>query len=418
MVVRVDASRNIANAFSISYNGHDPRKTQLVAAAIASGYVDAQATSTTNSSVNTKEFFDQQIVETKSKLDEIDQRRLQFMLQNIGNLPSENGALIGRLTALYEQQKAYIGEIGRLRDQRTVHDSQLNDIKEQSERARLDASDVVGDPKSNSAYVQFAATKARLEAELKGMLTQMTPQNPDVKMKQSEIESVQQQMDQIIVEGKAKVAERQERIMKTPDLRINGIEASLKLMDGNLGRLERQLEDTNKQIAEIETRINRVPGAQVALEGLDREYQTQKTLYDDLLGRSSRANLGAAVASNAQGETIQVIEPANYPETPIAPKRFMLMGLGVAAGLAIGLFLAAIFEVPNMLSIQGRNDAEHYTNLPLLVSIPLLLTPEEVQRRRLRRIMLSTAAAVATVVSIPLLIMLLKISDVFARFGA
>lgn len=418
MIVKVDASRNIPNAFSISYMGNDPRKTQLVTAAIASGYVDANATSTANRSENTKDFFDQQIAEAKARLDEIDRRRLQFTLQNMQNLPSQGNTLLGRLTGLYEQQKAYIGEIGRLRDQQAIYSGQLNDIKEQSERSRIDAADMIGDPKNNPLYAQFAASKARLEAELKSMLTTLRPQNPDVKMKQAEIESVQQQMDQIVAEGKAKVEERQKRIMQNPDLRINGIEANLKLMSGNLGRLERQLEDTNKQIAEIESRINRVPGAQVALEGLDREYQTQKVLYDDLLGRSARANLSSAVASNAQGETIQVIEPANFPETPVAPKRFMLMGLGLAVGLGFGLFLAAVFEVPTMLNIQSRNDAEHYTNLPVLVSIPLLLTPQEVRRRRLRRVMLTAAAAVATVASIPLLIMALKIANVFGRFGA
>lgn len=418
MIVKIDASRNIANAFSISYRGNDPRKTQLIAAEIASGYVNAQAQSNTTSSTTTKEFFDQQIAEAKANLDVIDKRRLQFMMGNLENLPSQSGSLLGQLTGLYERQRAYIAEIGRLRDLRTSMSAQLNDIKQQSELARADALDTIGDPKNNALYGQFAASKARLEAELKSMLTTLKPQNPDVKMKQAEIESVQQQMDQIVAEGKAKVEARQRRIMENPDLRINGIEANLKLMDGNLARLERQQEETNQQISEIEARINRVPGAQVALDALNREYETQKVVYDDLLGRSNRANLGATVASNAQGETIQVIEPANYPETPVAPKRGMLFILGIVAGLAVGLFLAVLFEVPSLLTIQTRSDAEHYTNLPVLVSIPLLLTPQEERRKRLRRVMLTATAAVVTVGSIPLLIMLLKVSNVFARFGA
>lgn len=418
MIVKPEANRNIANAFSISYRGNDPRKTQLIAAAIASAYVDAQALSSTNIGTTTKEFFDQQIAEAKSRLDEIDKRRLQFMMGNLENLPDQANTLLGQLTGLYERQRAYISEVGRLRDQRTAITTQLNDVKQQSELARVDAVDNIGDPRNNPLYGQFAANKARLEAELKSMLTTLKPQNPDVKMKQAEIDSVQQQMDQIVAEGKARIETRQKRIMENPDLRISGYEANLKILDGNLARLERQQAETSQQIAEIEGRINRVPGARVTIDGLNREYETQKVIYDDLLGRSSRVNLGAVVASNAQGETIQVIEPANYPEMPVAPKRGMLLGLGLIAGLGVGLFLAVLFEVPSLLTIQTRSDAEHYTNLPVLVSIPLLLTPQEERRKRLRRVMLTATAAVVTVGSIPLLIMLLKVSNVFARFGA
>ena len=43
------------------------------------------------------------------------------------------------------------------------------------------------------------------------------------------------------------------------------------------------LDDNEKQIGGILQRINSVPGAEVALGALERDYQTKKTAYDQLL---------------------------------------------------------------------------------------------------------------------------------------
>ena len=75
-----------------------------------------------------------------------------------------------------------------------------------------------------------------------------------------------------------------------------------------------------------------------------------------------------------------MIDPANFPVVPVAPKRLLLIGMGMGAGLALGLLLAGIFEIPKLLTIQTSEDAAHYTSLPVLISVPELLTPKEVIR--------------------------------------
>ncbi len=61
-------------------------------------------------------------------------------------------------------------------------------------------------------------------------------------------------------------------------------------------------------------------------------------------------------------------------------------------------------------------DAEHYTGLPVLVSVPELLTPQEARRVPVRRRLLLAAGIAATLVSIPLLALLLRATHVFDRF--
>jgi hypothetical protein len=166
-------------------------------------------------------------------------------------------------------------------------------------------------------------------------------------------------------------------------------------------------------IASISDRINAVPGAEVALQALDREYETKKTAYDKLLDEQQKIALSTQAAQEQQAQGIAVIDPANLPAKPVAPKRLLLVAMAVAAGLALGLLLAGIFEIPLLLTIQTTEDARHYTGLPVLIAVPELMTPQEARSLPRRRRLLLAAGVVATIVSIPLLALALRLTHVF-----
>ncbi|HSE20913.1 MAG TPA: GNVR domain-containing protein, partial [Pyrinomonadaceae bacterium] len=169
----------------------------------------------------------------------------------------------------------------------------------------------------------------------------------------------------------------------------------------------------DKAIGSITERINLFPGVEVQLGALERDYNTQKAAYDNLLAQQAKLALNDDAIKQQQGEGIQVIDPANLPSIPVAPKRLILSGVGLAIGLGVGLLLAGIFEVPRLLTIQTTEDARHYTGLPVLMAVPELLTPQEARAvPRRRRLMLAAGVAV-TIVSIPLLALALKLTHVF-----
>ena len=415
--VEVNTSRNdITNGFNITYRGRDPRATQAVTAELASKFIDAQTQATVSSSTQTKQFFEQQLTQVKQELDEIDKKRLEYMQKNMNNLPAGAAALLGQLTGLREQQKALITELGRLRDSRTALSTQLNALQQQFEIDKQEVEEVRTDVKSTPAYGQLVQRKAALDSEIQNMLTTLRPQNPDVKAKKAELDSIVREMAQMVSDAEAKNEEIRRRISERPDLRISGMTSDIQRLDNEIKRQETVLAQSEGQINEISQRINSVPSTEIGLEILNREYMTKKANYDDLLKKSQQAELVANVAANAQGETIQVIDPANLPARPVAPKRPLLMGLGLGFGLAAGLLLAAAFEVPRLLTIQTTEDAEHYTGLPVLVSVPELLTPLEARRVPVRRRLMLAAGVAATLVSIPALALLLRVSHIFDRF--
>ncbi|HEY7786301.1 MAG TPA: hypothetical protein VIB00_16335, partial [Pyrinomonadaceae bacterium] len=81
--------------------------------------------------------------------------------------------------------------------------------------------------------------------------------------------------------------------------------------------------------------------------------------------------------------------------------------------LMVGLALAASVEIPRLMTIQSTEDAAHYTNLPVLVSVPELLTPQEARAIPRRRRLLLAAGVAVTIVSIPVLALIFRLTHVF-----
>lgn len=412
--VDVNTTRNdITNGFDISFRYRDPRITRAVTAELASKYIDVQSQEQVSSAKAALQFIDTQVQQTKAELDAIDGRRLQFMQENLQSLPSSGPSLLGQLNGLREQQKALITEVGRLQDRRAALAGQLTLMEKQAQQMIGDAAEHTTDPKTTPAYAELVKRKADLQGELQRMRTEYKEKHPDVIAKLAQIESVNKDMDIMIADWKQRIEEKRKKLENSPDLQINAMRSEIKAVDSEIARQQKRQAENETQITAISDRINSVPGAEVALTALDREYDTKKTAYDKLLSEQQKIALNAQATQEQQAQGIEVVDPAYMPVKPVAPKRLMLAGMGVFAGLAIGLLLVAIFEVPLLLTIQSSEDARHYTGLPVLISVPELLTPQEARTLPRRRRLFLAAGVVATMVSVPVLVLILQMTRVF-----
>jgi polysaccharide biosynthesis transport protein len=412
--VNVNTSRNdITNGFNITYRGRHPKTTQAVTAELAGKYISENTRNTVTSTTSAKQFIDNQVLQAKTALDEVDKQRLDFMQSNVGNLPSEGTTLLSQLTGLREQQKALMTEVGRLQDRRAAAANQLALIRMNTVQLKEDAAENLTDPKTTQAWAQLVSRKATLEGELTRLKQELREKHPDVIAKQKEIDQVKGEMEEIVADWKNKIKEKQEKLDKRPDLTANSIEQEIKMSENEIKRLQNLLADNEKQIAGILQRLNLVPGAEVQLGAIERDYQTKKSAYDNLLDQQAKISLGADALTQQQGENIEVIDAANLPSKPVAPKRLMLSAIGLGMGLAVGLLLTAVFEVPRLLTIQTQDDARHYTGLPVLIAVPELLTPQEARAIPRRRRLLLAAGVAVTIVSIPVLAFALKMTHVF-----
>ena len=412
--VKVNTTRNdITNGFNISYRYRDAKIAQAITSELAGKYINEQTANQVHSGAAAKQFIDNQVSQAKEELSAIDKQRLDFMSTHVGNLPSEATGLFNQLAGLREEQKALMTEVGRLQDRRAAATSQLAVLKESRQQTIIDTAENITDPKTTQGWSQLVARKAALEGELTRLQQEYKPVHPDVIAKQKEVDQVKEQMDSLVGEWKDKIKTRQERLEKNPNPGIAAAEAEIKLAEGEIKRQQKMLADNEKAIAGLIDRINNVPGVEVALGAIEREYQTKKAAYDDLLEQQQKIGLNTEAIVQQQGEGIEVIDPANLPSKPVAPKRIMLSGLGLAVGLGLGLLMVGIFEGKRLLTIQNSEDARHYTGLPVLLAVPELLTPQEARSVPRRRKLLLAAGVVATLVSIPMLALALKLTHIF-----
>jgi len=415
--VEVNTSRNeITNGFNITYRGRDPKSTQAVAGELASRYIDEQTKGTVNAGASAKQFIEDQVTNAKQELDDIDKRRLEYLQQNMNNLPSQSQALVGRLTALHESQKALIAELGRSRDLGAASRSQLGDITKSYEQEIALSAENTTDPKTTMAWAELVRRRSEYEGELQSLVSQYKDKHPDVLAKRKQIEDIKAQQDLAIGDWKTRIEERRQKLIKLSDPRILTLKTNIAMMDSDVERQQKLLSETNSQIADLDARINAIPNAEVGIEALDHEYQTKKANYDQLLVQQQKINLGANVDNQQLGGGIQVIDPANLPERPVAPKRFLLTATGFGIGFALGLLLAGVFEIPRLFTIQTADDAKHYTNLPVLVTIPELLTAAEARAIPRRHKLAMAAGFALTIVAMPTLAFVLRLTHVLERF--
>ena len=412
--VDVNTSRNdITNGFDISFRYRDPRITQAVTQELAGQYIKVQQTEQLNNAKSALQFITNQVDQTKSELDAIDARRLQFMQENLPNLPTQGNNILGQLTGMRDQQRSLIAEIGRLQDRRSSVASQLTLVEKAADQMIENLSSDTTDPKTTPAWAQLVSRKAQLQGEYQRLLTEYKAKHPDVIAKKAEIESVDKDMDLMLSDWKSRIEERKQKLQNRPDLQVNAMKLEIKNLDAEIARQQKLLADTETQIASYTARLNSVPGAEVALAALDREYATKKEAYDKLLNEQQKIELATKAQQEQQAQSIEVIDAAYLPAKPVAPKRVLLVAMALAGGLGLGLLLAGIFEVPLLLTIQNAEDARHYTGLPVLIAVPELMTPQEARALPRRRRLLLAAGVIATFVSIPLLALALRLSHIF-----
>ena len=412
--VAVNTSRNdITNGFNIAYRYRDPKLAQAITAELAAKYINQQTAETISSTVAAQNFINTQVEQAKQALDDVDKQRVAFMSANVGKLPSEAQSLLNQLTGLREEQKALMTEVGRLQDRRAAAVNQLGVLQQQNDMAIEDVAENLTDPKTTLAWSNLVSRKAALDGELTRITQEYTPKHPDVIAKQEEVKRVQDEMDQMIAEWKDKIKAKEARLKGKPSSQLSAVQNEIKLIDGEVKRQQNLLAQNEQNIGGLVTRINNVPGVEVQLSAIERDYQTKKAALDQLLVQQHQITLNKEAATQRQGEGIEVVDTANLPSKPVAPKRLMLSSVGLAVGIGLGLLLIGLFEGPRLLTIQNADDARHYTGLPVLLSVPELLTPQEARAVPRRRRLLLAAGVIATIVSIPMLALALKLTHVF-----
>lgn len=351
------------------------------------------------------------------------------MTQNVSTLPESEQGLVGQLQGLRQrddtitkEKQTLYNEKGRLSDAIASNNRQMRLIEDFGEKETQDSARAASQIEDTPAYGELMKRRADLNSQLDNLLKVYKEKHPAVVAKQSEIARVNEEFENLKKSADKRVAVATQATGRKAELQKKNLELENQRIQSQIGQIEQQIaqkdidrQQNAAQISALEARINAIPNVKVALEAVNARYESAKATYNEILKKKNDAETVVGVETNAQGETIRVQDPANVPQSPVAPKRFLLTLLGSGIGLFVGLLLGAFFEIPKLFKIQNIDDAKHYTGLPVLASVPPLLSAGEKDWiRRSGRLKLAAGFAAALGV-IPVIVLVLQATRLFDK---
>ena len=109
-----------------------------------------------------------------------------------------------------------------------------------------------------------------------------------------------------------------------------------------LASLQRQLADATRERDRMDEIARSAPGLQAEYINLNRDYDVLQGNYKELLARREEMRIGQAADASADKIKIQVIDPPQVPQNPVAPKRARMLSLVLLLGVASGGGLAVL----------------------------------------------------------------------------
>jgi succinoglycan biosynthesis transport protein ExoP len=382
--------REATVAFTISYQGGDAATVSLVTNTLASFYQEENSKARERQATGTAEFLNVQLGETKLRLDEQEQRVSEFKRRHLGELPQQMETNLATLERLHAQLRLNADNQTRAAERRQALSSQLAEAESLVPPTPVAASGSVAPPESSEARL------ARLKQELTRLRSQFSEKYPDVAMLAAEVTALEREVDGT-KSRESTTGENPATPQTTPltpyllrlKEALSEVEAEIKILKSEDGRLR-------NGIASYQARVENVPRREQEFRELSRDYDSTRELYQTLLKRFEEAQLAESMEQRQKGEQFRVLEPAVPNPEPAAPNRLrlLLMALLVSLGLAVG---AVVVAEHVDTSFHAVDDLRAVSALPVLISIPRIVTQTDLRRGRWRMRLATGAALIGLV---------------------
>ncbi len=360
-------------AFAVIYRGREPHTVATVANALARLYVEENTKIREGQAVQTADFLRDQLADLKAELDAHDRRTSAFKLSHIGELPQQIEANLASLERLNTQLRLNGENQIRAMDRRERFEKQLADIESAA-------------PAPPPVVSARSEQLAKLRQQLREAQSRFTDAYPEVIRLRNEITTLEQRSAE---EAPASTS-------TAPHDPAPRIRQAIDDADAELRTLKDEELSLRQATTGYEQRVDNVPKRQEEYQALSRDYDATRERYDSLLKRYEQAQLAESLEQGKKMEQFRVLDAAIPPRDPAAPPRLRLLVLGfiAAIGLAAGVVIGA--EKLNT-SFHDIDDVRAFVTGAMVVRVPLILTPAERRKHRLRFLALAVSAAVVLV---------------------
>jgi len=374
------------NLIRIDYSDTKPERAFQVTRRLADLFIEESLAAKARESRDAYEFINTQVDDYRHKLTEAEDKLKAFRASNDDARPGSETDTNSRISGL-----------------RTQLESARMDLTEQRSKESALRSELSGEAAFSTVQTRAGLYRSRL-ADLQGQLDQLlltdTDQHPDVVRVRHQMQDLQE------LAGRA---EQQHELQRAAG-DANGADDSVRFNPVHQ-ELRARLAEVRRNAAAAQARMNvseallhtelersrRIADSANTASELQRDYEVNRDIYQDLLKRRENARVSMNLDAEHRGLTLDIHEPATLPLRPSGLRfaHFGLAGLGLGIVLPLALLVAWLRWDPR---VRSANQLQQMTGLPVLASLPVYPSePQSSHTRRRDRLLIGVLLTVATV---------------------
>ncbi len=318
------------NLFTISYRSTSPKLAFDVVRTMLTTFVESKTGNNRNDLEAAGKFLQAQITLYERQLQEAERKRAEFRVKYIDILPAGDGG-VSRLEA---QQTSVRTLQGQLLDAVAKRGSLAHELLSTPQLIVTDT-DAAGP--GGPGGVSRLREAERLLQELR---LRYTEQHPDVVAQRDLVAAMRSGAVGSSEPAAAPRSSPRNHSVPNPifeQMKVRNVEN-----DSIVASLQRQILDATRERDRLEEIARSAPQLQADYANVNRDYEVLRKNYDDLLARRESMRISSAAEADGDKVKIQVIDPPQVPQNPVAPKRVVLMSGVLAVGLAAGVGLALL----------------------------------------------------------------------------
>ena len=349
-------------AFTMSYQGKNPQKVQQVANVLVSLFLGENLRERVKQVAETSEFLESELVKLREELAVQESRLADYKGRHINELPELLNANTQILNSIERSLETNSQQLRSLREREGYFQAQLSGLKPRSEKE------------------EELTSRKRLE-ELKVQLVSMTQrfseEHPDVKKTRSEIAQLE---EKVVAAGNRGAG------AGPPDNPAYvTLAAQLASARSEIQSIQRQIERQTAEAAEIRRHIAATPKVEEEYGALVASRNNTQTKVNDLSRKLMDSRVAHGMEKDQKGERFTLIDPPRLPEKPFKPNRVAIVLIGLVLAIGAGVGFTALREFSDD-SVRSADLLEAETKFPVLAGIPVIVTAEDMVRRRRRRL--------------------------------
>jgi polysaccharide chain length determinant protein (PEP-CTERM system associated) len=366
--IRLDVRRN--DAFQVSFDSGNPETAMKVVNRLASLFIEQNLQVREQQAIGTTNFINAEAERLRKELEEQESLVTHYKVNNRFELPDQLDANLRLVEQLRDELKGNMATMASMQER-------LGSLQKQLVEANAPIQTISKTGESEIKNLPANQKIQMRQRELDVLLIRYSEKHPDVMRIRAEMTAIQKELE--AEKEKAKNSGASKGSSENPLKQI--IEEQIDSLKSSINAIQASNGELKSAIAVHQKRLENTPMRAIELTKVTRTYDITLRKYQDLLAKGLESQLSENLEKKQKGEQFQVIDPANLPLSPVKPNRpFILFG-GLIAGIVGGLAAAFLWDLLDR-SFKNSDDLAGFVDLPILATIPSIVTRGAILERR------------------------------------